>query len=203
MLCSEYQTFSFTSILTILYICAIITSCDVQRALVCTHILDSRRNTLMSRIRALSAAAVLAAFCLICLVVAGCGGGGYSPTNTKPHVSVVPSENWATPDGYRVYVQARYFEGDISHPLSRQADGCIHADSEWRLDFWIVRGPGEVLPAGGIAGLMEVWNITFQLPQETTTKDWWLPVGDYRLTGKLTSGFPGPFETVRVEKGKG
>jgi hypothetical protein len=156
----------------------------------------------MSRIHALSAAAILAAFVLITLVTAGCGGGGFcpipNPTPTpapKILVSEVPSENWATTDQYQVVVWARE-SGGYSHPLSRGEDGCVHTRPGWKLDFHVVYASGDVeIISGGV----DVWNIAFQLPQLSPTADWALPAGAYRVTSKMPNEGPRPFETVIVE----
>lgn len=138
------------------------------------------------------------------LVINGCGGGTASVS--YPTVSPVPNHNWANPDGYRVYVQAKFFDDDVSHSLARGADGCILIDPAWRVDAFIIRElPDETVgAAGGIDGWVEVWNINLHRPETPTGKDWnQMPVGAYRFTGKIAGGGPAPFETIRVVEGKG
>lgn len=146
--------------------------------------------------------AVLAVIIAACL--AGCGGASL-PSADLPHVSSVPSENWATPDGYAVYVSVLPAGSTMSHGATRSADGCIHVKSTWKVDTWIIRNDStEVALCGGIDGVVKIWDIgakRYVPGAETKTGEWQsLPAGAYRLTGKLTStDAVEPFETLIVE----
>jgi len=157
----------------------------------------------MNRTLNLLILAVVAVTLAACLT--GCGAGSSTTTDPLPFVSDIPSENWATPDSYRVHVQAIHFVGDVSHPLNRAADGCIHVKKEWVVDTWIVRDEDSgVTLSGGIDGIVRIWNIAsrYFVPDPDTKAGEWrsLPTGTFRFEGMLAgSDRIVPFETVKVE----